>query len=165
LIITIPYLSQALATIVLQKPDDARARPSTVVEAHYKSLFPSSPIMDLYPTCAKILRRVDEYLEGTQYDRGERLNLSFYLAMYATCTALKSAKPQRKRIASLDLKLLDDTFLKNCTDQILKTYPDLESDDRKAKGGEVASKMRAELASRFSAAAKAKEGKSTHAAQ
>jgi len=35
-IVSIPYLAQALAAIVLQKPDDARARPTTVAERNYE---------------------------------------------------------------------------------------------------------------------------------
>jgi len=46
-IVTIPYLSQALVTILLRKPDDARARPTTAAERHYKKLF-STMILKRY---------------------------------------------------------------------------------------------------------------------
>ena len=155
LIITIPYLSQALAAILLQKPDDARARPTTIVEKHYKFLFPSKSETGVYVSSVKILKRVNEFLEHKVPDRGKRLNLVFYLAMYATGIALRSPKPQRKRIASFDLSILTDDFLEKCYTFVESEYLTLGGDDRVAKGSDLSSKLKSDLVNRFSASKKA----------
>ena len=111
-IVTIPYLAQALATIVLQKPDDARARPTTVAERNYEQLFSDKFPVALYGKCALILKHADEFLDGVDIEKGQRLNVLFYLAMYATCMTLKSAKPRRPTIAALEPGLFTKSLAK-----------------------------------------------------
>ena len=113
-IITIGYMAQAIAAIVLQQPDNARARPTTVAQKNYKNLFSDEYPITLYPKCAQIMKRVDSYLDDKGIAQGTKLNLVFYLAMYATCAALNSVKPKRTRIASLDMALLTDSLLTEC---------------------------------------------------
>jgi hypothetical protein len=156
-IVTIPYLSQAMAAIVLQRPDDARARPTTVAERHYKHLFPENGPTEIYAKCAHILKRVDGFLDSQELERGDRLNLSFYLAMYATCVALKSAKPQRPRLATFDLALLTDEFLTKNLVWLRAEYTKLGGDDRTAKGSQLVAVVKDALSARFSAARKIKQ--------
>lgn len=133
-IITIGYMAQAIAAIVLQQPDNARARPSTVAQKNYKNLFSDEHPPALYPKCAQIMKRIDSYLDGVGLAQGAKLNLVFYLAMYATCSALRSVKPQRSRIASLDISLLTDDLLKGCYAWLEESFKKLGGDDKAAKG-------------------------------
>ena len=133
-IITIGYMSQAIAAIVLHQPDHARARPTTVAQKNYRNLFSTEyPIM-LYPKCAQIMKRVDSYLDDKHVTRGTKLNLVFYLAMYATCAALHAVKPTRVRIAYLDLALLTDSLLAECYTWLADEFMHLGGDDKAAKG-------------------------------
>jgi hypothetical protein len=93
------YRITAVAAIVLQQPDNARARPTTVAEKNYSALFSDKSPLPMYPKCAMVIKRVDSYLDGLSLARGEKLNLLFYVAMYSVCTALKSVRPSRKSIA------------------------------------------------------------------
>lgn len=148
-IVTLPYLAQALAAIVLRRPDDARARPTTVVETHYRQLFPAEGSTEIYCKCALIQKRIDEFLDGYDVDRGERLNVAFYLAMYATCVSLQSANPPRNRIAAFDVDQMSDAFLTECLVKVLDFYGELGGGDAVAKGPHLAVKLRKSLAHRF----------------
>jgi hypothetical protein len=133
-IITIGYMAQAIAAIVLQQPDNARARPTTVAQKSYKKLFSDAYPLALYPKCAQIVKRVDSYLDERSLAQGTKLNLVFYLAMYVTCIALKSVKPKRTRIASLDMSLLTTSLLDECYKWLMEQFVALGGDDKVAKG-------------------------------
>ncbi len=151
-IITLPYLGQALVALVLQRPDHARARPTTAAEQYYKELFPQNPNYKVYEICARVTRRIDEFLDDVGLERSERLNVFFYVAMYAVCTALKSARLNSKFLSDLDLSLLTDDLLFDCTHEIMNAYPDLAYDDRIAKGPEVSIAMQSALEQKYNAA-------------
>lgn len=148
-IITIPYLSQALAAIVLRQPDDARARPTTVADKHYNKLYSDAYPKELYSKCAVILRRTGEFLDSRGIDRSTRLNLIFYLAMYATCTALKSAAPKRPSIAALDTSKLTNTLLDESLSVVQEEYINFGGDDKAAKGPNMAEALRERLHAKY----------------
>jgi len=83
-------------------------------------------------------------------DYGDRLNVSFHLAMYATCTALRSARPKRPTIANLDMAKVNDDLFGACITQVLAAYVDLGGNDRVAKGPVFAERLRVEIQERFS---------------
>jgi hypothetical protein len=149
-IVTIPYLAQALAAIVLQRPDDARARPTTVAERYYKQLFSNEFPIDLYGKCALILKRADAFLDGVDdLESGHRLNILFYLAMYMTCAELKSAKPRRSSIAGLVVASLTDSFITPIYHILKAKYLALGGDDKVAKGTALAEELKVELHEKF----------------
>ncbi len=144
-IVTIGFLAQAVAAIVLQQPDNARARPTTVADKNYASLFADKYPLEMYQKCALIIKRVDAYLEGLYLERGEKLNLLFYVAMYAVCVALKSIKPKRTKIASLDMKTLTDDVLNDAYGRVLFHYKNLGGDDKVAKGAQLVGALKSNL--------------------
>jgi hypothetical protein len=148
-IITISYMAQAVAAVVLQAPDHARARPSTVAEKNYDSLFSEAYDFSMYVKCAQIMKRVDSFLDELNTPQGVKLNLIFYLAMHATCAALKSTKPPRATIASLELSLLTDALLKQCHDWLFKKFADLGFNDRAAKGPDLTTVLKQHLVEEY----------------
>ena len=147
-IITIGYMAQAITAIVLQQPDYARARPTTVAQKNYKSLFPEEPIL-LYPKCAQIMKLIDAYLDKKDLTQGDKLNLVFYLALDATCAALKSTKPHRNKIASLDLSLLTPSLLNECFDWVKEKYESLGGDDKAAKGPSLTAELKKRINEKY----------------
>ena len=135
-------MAQAIAAIVLQQPDNARARPTTVAQKNYNSLFSDEFPISLYPKCAQIVKRIDLFLDGKGIAQGTKLNLIFYLAMYATCAALKSPKPMRKPISSLDISLLTDPLLDGCYAWLTETFQNLGGDDKTAKGSTLTAALK-----------------------
>jgi hypothetical protein len=142
-------MAQAVAAIVLQQPDNARARPTTVAEKNYSALFSDKTPLPMYPKCAMVIKRVDAYLDGLNLARGEKLNLLFYVAMYSVCAALKSVRPNRKSIAGMDVNLLSDQLLQSSYGRALFHYKDLGGDDKVAKGPELVQRLKADLVATF----------------
>jgi hypothetical protein len=134
-IVTLPYLSQALAAIILQRPDDARARPTMVAEAHYKHLYSEQFPIEMYVRCAQLLKRVDDYLDS--FDVVEvkvKNNVMFHAAMYLACVICKSPHPQRARISTIDMSVVTDELLFECVDAVGTKYNKLGGNDQVAKG-------------------------------
>lgn len=144
-IITIGYMAQAIAAIVLQQPDNARARPTTVASKNYKSLFSDEYPILLYPKCALIVKCIDEFLDKKGIGQGTKLNLIFYLAMYATCKVLRSVRPNRRGIANLDVSLLTNPLLEQCYDWLNVKFKELGGDDKTAKGSQLTQTLKQQL--------------------
>jgi hypothetical protein len=77
------------------------------------------------------------------------LNLVFYLAMYVTCAACKSVKPQRRRIATLDVEAIPEDVFRNCYEWIHAEFIRLGGDDRTAKGPALTQSLKAKVISEF----------------
>lgn len=91
-IISIPTLGQAVMAIGLSRPDDARARPSTLLnnEADYAAVFSATLSLEVYLWIATVQRRVDSLLlsEGVGADASTRTNTRFYISSYLVTKAL-----------------------------------------------------------------------------
>ena len=148
-VITIPYMAQAVAAVVLQQPDQARARPGTVAEKNYKALFSEDHPPNLYPACINIMKRVESFFDADEERRNYRLNLVFYVALYATCRHLNSVKPKRPRIASVDSSEITNATLAHCFSWVVREYERLGATDKVAKGPMLASLLRNHLISEF----------------
>jgi hypothetical protein len=148
-IITIPYLAQAVASIVLQQPNDARVRPGTVAEKSYKKLFSTDYPSELYPNCVKLMKRCYKFLNAKGLQRTDVLNLVFYLAMYVTCSACKSVSPQRRKIAALDVDAISGDVFQDCYDWISKEFKRLGGDDRAAKGPLLTDSVKVQVINQF----------------
>lgn len=148
-IITIPYLAQAVASIVLQQPNDARVRPGTVAEKSYKQLFSTDYPPELYTKCIKIIKRCYKFLQDKGLGRTDVLNIVFYLAMYVTCSACQSVKPKRPKIAALNVEGIKDKVFEDCYQWINTEFKILGGDDRVAKGSNLTESLKKRIISEF----------------
>ena len=140
-IIGIPYLAQAVMAIVLRRPDDARARPSSLLtsDQDYNQVFSPKHPMDLYYICAVAMRKIEAFMKGTTKDIStkERTNLKFYVAMHAVASTEPRGFASPSAIAAFDVDLLDDQRIQESLDIVKEVYVRLGGDDRVAKGPEL----------------------------
>ena len=82
-IISIPFMAQAMMAMVLQKPDQARARPSTLLnsDVEYKRIFSLDMPIDVYLKVVQIMRTVERHLKELEIDRKTSTNIKYYVAM------------------------------------------------------------------------------------
>ncbi len=135
-IVGIPYLAQAVMAIVLRQPDQARARPSSLLKSDedYGRVFnPSYPI-ELYYVCAEAMRRVEFHLKSPSLNVAaeDRNNLRFYVAMHAVAGVSNSPIPSK--IAKFDVSGLDETAVQQSLKFIKPKYVDLGGNDQASKG-------------------------------
>lgn len=147
-IISIPFLSQCLMTVLLQQPDSARARPSTLLEDDdsYNKLFHENTSLSTYFTIATWGREIEERLkEVKKYETTECSDIKFYVLYYAACAKISNLYPSNKKIeeiASVDLLGSDiDSAISVCYD----IYKELGGNDKVAKGSEYIEKIKEKL--------------------
>jgi hypothetical protein len=83
-IIGISTLGQAVMAIGLGRPDDARARPSSLLSnpTNYDAVFTSKISLDLYLWIAATQRKIDTLLRSEDIDTYSQTNLRFHIGMY-----------------------------------------------------------------------------------
>lgn len=136
-IIAINDVLQAMLAVVIGRPDDARARPSDYItnNSKYEQIFKKDKWRtSLYLTSLLLLRRVDDYLGKTVSDRGDRINVRFYLAYRVCRLAMKSNEPNKASIDKINVAALPDRLFKQAFDDVWKIYTELDQEDTAAKG-------------------------------
>ena len=135
-IIGISHLAQAVMAIVLQQPNTARARPSSLLkkDEDYAMVFNSSYPIQLYYVCAEATRRVEQHLKdpAAGLEVKDRNNLRFYVAMHAVNAV--SGTLRAEIIAEMDMAKLDRTAVQHSLDFVMNKYSELGGDDQVAKG-------------------------------
>ena len=129
----------------LSRPDDSRARPSSLLKSNqtYETIFSSDIPLEIYLWAANAQREVDAFLQTPDADlsTSERTNLRFHLAMLATTKLLGArvySPKQLNKIAS-DASTLNEADLPACLAMLRETMQKLidetgESPDKIAKG-------------------------------
>ena len=140
-IVGIPYLAQAVMAIVLQQPDQARARPSSLLknDEDYGRVFNSSYDIELYYVCAEAMRRVESLLKSPSFNvpTEDRNNLRFYVAMCAVSGLGNSLKSTPEEIARFDISGLDESTVRQSLDFVLPRYVTLGGSDQVSKGPQL----------------------------
>lgn len=151
-IISIPLMAQAVMSILLQRPDDARARPSSLLkkDEDYKAIFAKDFPLAMYRVCAGAVKRTEEYLRNAAgLDIKDRTNLRYYVAMHTVACLVGKVVPESQEIAALDQNSLDDIRLKASTDTVMAFYKDLGGNDQVAKGPHLREAVKKALANHF----------------
>jgi AIPR protein len=149
-IISIPYLGQAMMAIALGEPNNARARPSSLIKSDddYTRVFnPEYPI-DVYLRVVRWMRRVDEFLTAKGLPSAQRNNLKYHLAYFAVAARL-GRDPEPPMLSGVDLNL-EDLYLERCAgivDDAISRLADAESrtQDQVVKGAQIVPELRRQL--------------------
>lgn len=114
-IISITQLSQAVMSVLLGKPDSARARPSSLLknDEDYKQVFSKDYPLSIYLFCAKLLKKIDGFVKSEAASLGteERINLKFHLAMFVSMKLAARAGLSPKDFERLQVDNVTDDLL------------------------------------------------------
>lgn len=152
-IVSIPELAQAIMSIVLKRPDTARARPSSLIkrDEDYKKLFSGDYPIEVYRACVEILKRVNAFLNAhpDNLSASDKTNLKFYIAMTISQEALQKHDPTPQEIAAFaGSELKEDVFL-SAYELVNDIYSELGRTDQIAKGSELVSRLNQNLQTRY----------------
>ena len=139
-IISISQMAQAVMALALQRPDSARARPSSLLKRDddYSTVFSPQYPIGLYLLCPQVMRRVDAILRSApDLDQKDRNNIRFHVGMVATALAAGSEAPKPQAIADLQVELFSDAILADALAMVARRYKELGATDQVAKGPEV----------------------------
>lgn len=111
-IISIPYLAQAVMAILLREPDNARARPTTLIknEQDYKRVFNENIGFDIYLFCIRLMKYVElqlrqdikEYVPDFYF--GDFRNFRFHVATLYTVMQLGTTQYKATDLKALSAK-------------------------------------------------------------
>lgn len=139
-IVSIPLMAQLIMTILLGKPDSARARPSSLIkdDTVYSQVFSEAHPISLYSNAAALIRIVDRALKSRSELKGrDRSNLRFYALYWLVAVLTRKAEPKAGDVAALDVKAVDAAEVEAAVDEVSKLYEALGSTDAAAKGPDL----------------------------
>ncbi|KWN68480.1 AIPR family protein [Burkholderia stagnalis] len=147
-IVGIPLMAQAIMAVMLQRPDDARARPSSLLkkDSDYELVFSTKLPIEIYRVSASIVKKVDAFLRsGTDLGARERNNLRFYVAMHVAAIQVGKSAPSSLELASMDVDKITDEIIRASFDIIQAAYDALGGGDHVAKGTSLVESVRRDL--------------------
>jgi hypothetical protein len=146
-IVSIKQVAQAVIAVALLRPNDARARPLTVVgtEAGYKEVFDVDARRELFLSSVLLDRQVERYLtERDDLARDVKNDIRFYMDTWLACKLTSSVTPTKAGIAALadEVKVqIDPEMLTEASKAILSLYDTFGGDANAAKGAPMTEEL------------------------
>lgn len=136
-IIGLERLAQSVAAILLERPHDARGRPTTIlrVEETYDEMFAANMDLNIYKVCAELYFFVDSYLrrERKAIATIHRNNLRYHLMM-SLAWRLNGSRPVHvAALTKLKVDTLKDADAKEELAHLIKLFDKAGASDKTAK--------------------------------
>lgn len=136
-IIGIERLAQSVMAVMLERPDAARARPTTILqdEDTYKEMFEPETDLNIYKVCAQLYFVVDTYFkqERKMLQSVYRNNLRYHLMMTLTWRLNKSRPVHRAALGALKVSTLKKADIADEMAQLRKIFDKAGATDKTAK--------------------------------
>lgn len=139
-IISVSFLAQCMISLLLQKPNYARARPSTLLtqDDTYNALYIENQNLDVFYHAAKLGRIIELCLKKSNvYSQAQKNDILFYVIYYAVAQKLGKVQIPASDIKELDLALYTDEYILEIAAQVFTEYNRLGGDGKVAKGAEL----------------------------
>jgi hypothetical protein len=136
-IISISLMAQSIMAIALQRPADARARPSSLLknDGDYRLLFSPGYPIELYLVAAKIIKSAQIFLRShEEMLQKDRTNLLFYIVLYAIAHLTGRAVPAVAQIALIRPDQITPAVFELSLNTVRPLYEHLGASDQIAKG-------------------------------
>ena len=154
-IVSITALAQAVIAILLQRPDDARTRPGSLLKRAdtYRQIFEENHNRDVFVSSILIDRQVLNFLEKqTGFTKDVRRDIRYYVATWASCVLANKGVPSAADIAGIlpnaVARMPAETLGAAC-DEVLKLYQDAGGTDAVSKSPEFTKKVLSALLTKF----------------
>lgn len=147
-IISVPFISQCLMSTLMQKPDYARARPSTLLENDdaYSKLFHKNNELNTYFLVALWGRRIEQHLkELKKFSAPEITDIKFYILYCSACLITESLYPSNAKISSKSEGSLTQDVFSYSVSSAYDLYMNLGGNDKVAKGSKLIEALKTKL--------------------
>ena len=137
-IVSVNAVAQAVIAILLQRPDDARARPGDYFkdDDKYDTIFANDKIpVSAYLTCTKIIRSVESFCDLLPVMNSDEKNLKFYVAALLTQELTGLEFPVAGKLPNPSS--ISESIINDCFRRVVKIYMRLSEEtdrDSVAKG-------------------------------
>jgi len=136
-IISIPLLAQATMSLILARPDSARARPSSLLkdDETYASVFSDTMPVGAYVTAAKMMQKVDAELRAyPSAIRREKTNIRFFVLYWLGAELTRRPYPTAAVLAKVNVDQIEADAIKAAIKIVLELYHKAGASDQAAKG-------------------------------
>lgn len=147
-IVGLPFLAQCLMSITMQKPDTARARPSTLLEddESYAKLYNKSNNIHAYYISAYLGKKSESFLKNeVDISVSDRNNLRFYLAYVMSALVTNNKFPGFKSLENVSPTDITDDLTHKAYKLVIDSYRELGSGDKLAKGNILIKNIKTKL--------------------
>ena len=144
-IISVSFLAQCMISLLLQRPNYARARPSTLLtqDETYNALYVTNQNLDVFYHAAKLGRNIELCLKrSTIYTQAQINDIIFYVLYYSVAKKINNPTISASDIKSLDLEIFSDEYILDIATQVFEQYKKLGGDGKAAKGTELISVLK-----------------------
>lgn len=124
-IVGVSFLGQCLITLFLQKPDFARARPSTLLtdDETYAKLYEDNKDLEVFYKCALIGKLIQRNLKiESGYTASERSDILFYLIYGVVADILQKKDISPKDIKEIEIEDITEDRIREVRDKIYVEY-------------------------------------------
>ena len=145
-IIGIAELAQSIMSVLLQRPNDARARPSNIIrdDDDYKTLFSESYDLQFFVVCAALKKRIDQWMRTSSgLNAADRNNLIFHTLMRLAVRVTNEKEPNSQKIAAIPYDDISDADIQAAFQDVKPIYDQLGGDAPTSKGRPFRDKVRA----------------------
>lgn len=145
-IIGIGKLAQSVMAIVLGRPNDARARPSSLLknETDYEQVFSETYPLEMYLFCANTLMKVETFLRENhpEIEAKDRNNIRFHVSM-AIANLMFKSQTINPKILTLDaLNSQEPNLINDAFSATWGVYLALGKTDQVGKGTEFPKQLK-----------------------
>lgn len=147
-IVTVSFMAQCLMSVLLQKPDFARARPSTLLEKdeEYTKLYHHENDISVYYKLAYIGKKIESVLKETQkYTTSEVTNILFYVIYAVVAVSSGSVYPSSKNLSGVKVEAISEEEILKTAESVYDLYRALGGTDQIAKGTKFSEALREKL--------------------
>jgi len=147
-IVGLSFLAQCLMAITMQKPDFARARPSTLLEedSSYEKLYNHSNNIKSYYIAALIGKKIELYLKKEcDFTVNDKNNIKFYLAYVVAVRITSNKFPGFKSLENIEPSKINNECIKSSLIFVENIYNAMGGGDKLAKGQSMIKRIKAEL--------------------
>lgn len=144
-IISIPFLAQVLISTLLQKPNYARARPSTLIidDDTYKSLFSEDFDLDCYYVSASLGKLIETTLKkDCSYEKSIINDILFYVIYVVAAREVLSTTINQQNVCRIDMASINKDKILDAAEFVFKNYSRLGGNGKVAKGANLITSLK-----------------------
>lgn len=123
-IIGVSFLAQCLISLILKKPDYARARPSTLLteDTIYNRLYGGEQDLEVYYKAAMIGKKVKTILNTSQLSRSAKNDILFYVIYAVVAKKLHKREFTFDDLFGIDIDSIDDAAINDSINIVNNKY-------------------------------------------
>lgn len=139
-IVSVSFLAQCLMSILLQKPDYARARPSTLLtnDDSYNKLYIENENLKSFYNAAFIGKTVEKHLKNlSDYSTVEKGDILFYVIYSVTSSVTGKTIITANDLGDINLDKITNELIQDKAAEIYRIYQAFGGNGKVAKGSEL----------------------------